>query len=145
MVDMFNKKEREKKKDMCCKEKVKCKEMRKENSIDGSFDSMIVYVDEFGNIIDMLLDLKNKLKVNVVSIEIGVLCCEEGEEEDFKIQGVISYYDDIKGYGFIKDGFGENYFMYFKNVSGIFVQGKLVEFEKEKGLKGWIVVNVVVK
>ena len=145
MADTFNKKEREKKKDMRRKEKAMRKETRKENSTDGSLDNMIAYVDEFGNLSDTPPDPKNKVKVNASSIEIGIPRREDDEDYDPKITGVISYYDDTKGYGFIKDGSGENYFMHFKNVNGTPVQGKAVEFEKEKGPKGWTAVRVVVK
>lgn len=143
MADTFNKKEREKKKQQRRKEKQLKKEARKENSGSGSLDDMMAYVDENGVIHDTPPDPKAKKEIKAKNIEIGVPKREK-EEFDPVMQGVINYFDTDKGYGFIKTSDDENIFVHYSNISGDPVQGSKVQFEKEKGPKGWVAVKVVV-
>jgi hypothetical protein len=59
--ETFNKKEKEKKKKKKQQEKENRKEERKANSDKGkSFEDMLAYVDEYGNISDTPIDPKNR-------------------------------------------------------------------------------------
>lgn len=142
MAETYNKKEREKKKVQRRKEKQFKKDARKETSAEGGWETMMAYVDENGMIQDTPPDLKNKKEIKAKNIEIGVPK-REAEEYDPVMQGVINYYDDTKGYGFIKTASDESFFVHQSNISGDPAQGKKVTFEKEKGAKGWVAIKVV--
>lgn len=143
MADTFNKKEREKKKELKRKEKLSRKEYRKENSGGGGLESMMAYVDENGAITNTPPDPKAKIKIDVNSIEIGIPKKEDREEVDSTLSGTVNFYDDSKGYGFIKSDDGENYFMHNSNINkGQPIKGRKATFEKERGSKGWVAVRI---
>lgn len=144
MADTFNKKEREKKRIQRKKEKQSRKESRKDNPVEGGWESMIAYVDENGILQDTPPNLTKRTEVNAKSIEIGVPKREK-EEFDPILTGVINYFDETKGYGFIKTAEDESFFVHQNNISGTPTKGKKVRFEKEKGLKGWAAVRVVIE
>lgn len=144
MGETYNKKEKEKKKQQKRKEKLMRKEERKENAPGGGLDNMLAYVDEFGVIQDTAPDPSRKMIIDSDEIEIGIPKREK-EAFDPAITGVISFFDNSKGYGFIKSEDGTNFFVHTNNVSGVAAEGKHVRFEKEKGPKGWTAVKVVVQ
>lgn len=143
MAETFNKKEREKKKELRKKIKLNKKEARKE-STGGGWESMMAYVDENGMLQDTPPDPKARKEVKAKNIEIGVPKREK-EEFDPVMTGVINYFDDTKGYGFIKTSDDESFFVHQNNISGQPAKGKRVRFEKEKGAKGWVAVKVVIE
>lgn len=144
MAETFNKKEREKKKDQRRKEKQSKKEARKENTGGGGWESMMAYVDENGILQDTPPDPKAKKEIKAKHIEIGIPKREK-DEIDPILTGVINYFDDTKGYGFIKTADDESFFVHQNNISGEPAKGKKVRFEKEKGVKGWAAVRVVIE
>ncbi|MES2798553.1 MAG: cold shock domain-containing protein [Bacteroidota bacterium] len=145
MADTYNKKEREKKRELKKKDKASKKEQRKDDAPGGGWESMMAYVDEDGMIRDTPPDpMAKKSVVNADNIEIGVPKREK-EEVDFVLRGTISYFDDTKGYGFIKTADEENFFVHQNNISGDPQKGKKVRFEKEKGAKGWAAIKVVIE
>ena len=99
--DTFNKKEKEKKRLKKRQEKNVKREDRKSNSTGGDFESMLAYVDENGNLTDTPPDPSKKRKVNASSIEISVPRREEEEIDPIR-KGRIEFFNDSKGYGFIK-------------------------------------------
>src|SRR6187402_388373 len=102
--ETWSKKEREKKKQKNKKDKEEKKQERKENAKDGkSFDDMIAYIDENGNLSSTPPDPKKKIKVNVEDIEIGVPKQKDVDPADLVRTGIVSFFNDAKGYGFIKD------------------------------------------
>lgn len=141
MADTYNKKEREKKKDLKRKEKQSKKDARKEGATEGGWESMIAYVDENGNLSNTPPDPKAKKEIKANSIEIGVPRREK-DEEDLVIRGIVNYFDDSKGYGFIKSN-DEDFFFHQNNYAGVPLKGQKVRFEKEKGLKGWVAIKIV--
>lgn len=144
MAETFNKKEREKKKALKRKEKEMKREARKENESSGSLEDMMAYVDFNGAIRDTPPDPDMYKEVKAKNIELGVPKREK-EEIDPIMEGTIIYFDDSKGYGFIKDPKEENIFVHHSNIDGEAAQGKKVKFEKEKGPKGWVAVRVKVQ
>ena len=65
MGETWNKKEREKKKQQSKKEKEERKQERKDHAKDGkSFNDMLAYVDENGDISSQPPDPRKKIKVN---------------------------------------------------------------------------------
>lgn len=143
MAETFNKKEREKKKEQRRKEKQSKKDSRKENATGGGWESMMAYVDENGVLRDTPPDPKAKKEIKAKHIEIGIPKREK-EDVDPMLSGIVNYFDATKGYGFIKTSDDENFFVHQNNVSGTIDKGTKVQFEKEKGAKGWTAVRVTI-
>lgn len=141
MADTFSKREREKKKRKRKKEVEARRDQRREEE-KTSFDDMIAYVDENGIIRDTPPD-PNEKKEEIKASDI-VLGVPIKEEEDSVLTGLVNFYDEDKGYGFIKTSDGENFFVHRSNISGEPRKGDKVQFEKQKNNKGWEAVNVVV-
>ena len=138
----FIKQEKEKKRDKKRKDKLERKEERKSNSSEGGFDNMIAYVDEFGNITSTPPDPTKKQKIDASTIEIGVARREE-EAMPAVRNGRIDFYDDSKGFGFIKEtGTQEKFFVHVKGLMQDVKEGDTVTFELERGLKGMNAVRV---
>lgn len=140
----FNKKENEKKKQKKKKDKEKKKEERKLDSDKGkSVEEMFAYVDEHGNISSTPPDPDRKIKkVNAEDIEIGVPKKEYVEEETVR-NGTITFFNDSKGYGFIKDHDSqESIFVHINNTLEPVSEGNHVTFETERGPRGLNAIQV---
>ena len=138
----FNKKEREKKRLKKRQDKQQKKEERKSNATGGDFESMIAYVDENGNITDTRPDPDKKTKIDIDSIEVSTPK-KEKEEGDLMKTGRIDFFNEKKGFGFIKDP--DTQIKYFFHVSGLLeaiLEGDNVTFELERGFKGMTAINV---
>jgi len=61
-------------------------------------------------------------------------------------KGTVKWFNNAKGYGFIKRESGEDLFVHFKSISGdgykSLKEGDAVQFEVEQGAKGLQAVNV---
>ena len=61
-------------------------------------------------------------------------------------QGVVKWFNDSKGYGFIQQANGEDVFVHFSEIQGdghrTLTEGAAVEFEVQQGPKGLQAVNV---
>jgi cold shock CspA family protein len=141
--ETFNKKEVRSKKEKKRKEKEKKRLARKEAESKTSPDDMIAYVDEHGNITSTPPDPSAKEEINAEDIQIGVPNRESDEDYDPVRKGVVSFFNDSKGYGFIKDSESkESIFVHINNVVGEIKEGNLVSFEVERGHKGLTAVKV---
>jgi len=141
--ETYNKKEVRKRQEKKRKEKEKKKLEKKENESKSSLDDMIAYVDEFGRITDTPPEHK-KQEVNAEDIEVSVPK-KQAEEEDPVRKGTVSYFNESKGYGFIKDSeTGESIFVHVNNLLEEIKEGNLVCFEVEKGKKGSVAIQVKV-
>lgn len=141
--ETFNKKENEKKKQKKQKDKELKKEERKASGGKKSFEDMLAYVDEDGNITDTPPDPNvKKKKINVEDIEIGIPKQEDREEESKERTGVITFFNDSKGYGFIKDSNGNSVFVHVNGLADKVGENDKVIFEVEMGHKGLNAVNV---
>lgn len=139
--ETFGKKEREKKRLKKREEKAKKKEQRKAS---GEQDSMFVYVDENGHLVDTPPDPTKKIKVDAESIVLGVPKKEESDEEiDPTRKGRVEFFNDSKGYGFIKDtDTQEKFFVHINGCLEEIKENNMVQFELEKGQKGMNAVRV---
>jgi cold shock CspA family protein/molybdopterin converting factor small subunit len=146
MAETWNKKEREKKKQANKKEKAEKKQERKENSKNGNnLESMLAYLDENGNLSSKPPDPRKKIVVNVEDIEIGVPKHEPVNPEDLIRNGTVTFFNDAKGYGFIKDKeTGESVFVHANSLTELIKENHRVSFEVEMGPKGANAVNVKV-
>jgi len=144
MGETWNKKEREKKKQKEKKDKAEKMLERKEKAKDGkSFDDMIAYVDEFGNFSSTPPDPRKKVNIKLEDIEIGVPKYVPPTEEELIRQGKITFFNNDKGFGFIKDSISqESIFVHANNLSGPVKENDKVSFEIEMGQRGAMAVNV---
>lgn len=144
MADAWNKKERERKKQQNKKEKEEKRLERKENNNKGkSLDDMMAYLDEDGNISSTPPDPRKRVSVKLEDIEIGVPKQKAIDPAELLRKGVVTYFNDEKGYGFIKDQVTqESYFVHINAASGQIGKNSKVSFEIEKGPRGLSAVNV---
>jgi len=140
--ESINKKEKETKRFKKQKDKLLKSEERKKNSQGGGLDSMIAYVDEFGKLTSTPPDPTKKVAVSLESIKIGVSRREEEEVPAIRT-GRIDFYNDQKGFGFIKEaGTQEKYFVHVNGLLDEIKENDMVTFELERGLKGLNAVRV---
>lgn len=139
----MNKKELEKKKEQKRKEKLNRKENRKQHAGTKSFDDMIAYIDENGQITDTPPDRSKKQEIDIENIMVSTPRMEDIEEPE--LQGRVDYYNGEKGYGFIKDSDSANkYFFHINNAPPSIAEGNKVTYELEKGKKGMNAVNIII-
>lgn len=101
--ETYSKKEKEKKRLKKKQEKEEKKEARKANSSKGhSFEDMLAYVDENGNISSTPPDPSKKKKIDHEKISIGISRQEEVVQDKVRT-GTVTFFNESKGYGFIKD------------------------------------------
>jgi cold shock CspA family protein len=140
--ETFNKKEVRNKKEKKRKEKEKKKLARKEGEKKSSLDDMMAYVDENGMITSAPPDPTKKVEVKLEDIEIGIPS-RENEVFDPIRKGTVAFFNDSKGYGFIKDSeTKESVFVHVNNLIDEIKEGNLVSFEVEMGQKGPTAVKV---
>jgi cold shock CspA family protein len=143
MPDTWNKKEREKKKQQNKKEKEEKKQERKENSKKGDLANMMAYLDENGNLSLTPPDPRKKIIVEAADINISVPKQQPLNPEDLIRKGIVSFFNDAKGYGFIKDSdTQESIFVHANSLTEPIKENNKVIFEVESGPKGLNAVNV---
>jgi len=144
MAETWNKKEREKKKQQNKKEKAERKLERQERAKDGNdLDSMMAYLDENGNLSSKPPDPRKKIVINAEDIEIGVPKQAPLTAEDLIRKGIVTFFNDSKGYGFIKDmETQESVFVHINSLTEPIKENNKVSFEVEMGPKGANAVNV---
>jgi cold shock CspA family protein len=141
--ETFNKKEVRTKKEKKRKEKEKKKLSRKENEKKSSLDDMIAYVDENGRITSTPPDPTKKKDVKLEDIEIGIPKGDSAEKIDPIRKGIVSFFNESKGYGFIKDSeTKESVFVHVNNLLEEIKEGNIVSFEVEMGQKGPAAIKV---
>jgi len=142
--ESFGKKEVRSKKEKKRKEKEKKRLERKDKDTSGSLDDMIAYVDELGNITSTPPDPGKKEEIKAEDIEVSVRK-QEDIPYDPNRKGIVSFFNDAKGFGFIKDTETlESVFVHVNNVLEEIREGNLVSFEVEMGPKGPSAIKVKV-
>lgn len=135
--ETFSKKEKEKKKQKKRQEKDEKKLERKASASKGNLEDMIAYVDEFGNITSTPPDPKKKEVIKAQDIQLGVPRRVESEEDDRLNEGTVSFYNDSKGFGFIRNAAtGESIFVHVKETAEPIREGDKVLFEIEMTPRG---------
>jgi cold shock CspA family protein len=144
--ETFNKKETEKNKSKKRKEKEQRREERKANAKSGaSLEDMMAYVDENGNLTTTPPDPTKKKVIREEDIVIGVPKQDPSKQADPIRKGRVTFFNDSKGYGFIKDQeTQESVFVHVNSVGGPIKEGDKVTFEVEMGPKGPNAVRVKV-
>jgi cold shock CspA family protein len=144
-TETFSKKEREKKKSIKLREKKEKAEERKANSDKGkSLDDMMAYIDENGNITSTPPDPTKKKKViSSEDIQISVSRQEPPDPADLIRNGVLSFFNESKGYGFIRDlQSQESVFVHINSFLEQVKENDKVTFETEQGPKGLNAIKV---
>jgi len=141
----FNKSEKEKKRLKKREEKQKKKLARKAAAKESGGGIPLAYVDFNGNLVDTPPDPTLKVEIEAEDIVLGIPKKEESDEEKFDPvrNGIVSFYDPSKGFGFIIDSVNQE--KYFTHVSGLIdeiVENDNVSFELEKGMRGMNAVRV---
>lgn len=135
------KRENEKKRLAKREEKQKRKEERKSSGKD-SLDDMIAYVDENGMITSTPPEDSVKKKV-IKAEEIIIATPKKEETEPVILRGRVEFFNEARGFGFIKDLSGvEKYFFHVNNVVGTISENNIVNFDLERGVKGMNAVNI---
>jgi cold shock CspA family protein len=141
--ETFGKKEVKSKNEKKRKEKEQKRARKKTEGAKRSFDDMIAYVDEYGMISSTPPDPDKKIVVAAESIELGAnRNRSEGAADPFK-KGVITYFNESKGYGFIRDmATNDRIFVHVSNLLEPVKENNIVVFETGKGMKGTTAMNV---
>jgi cold shock CspA family protein len=142
-TETFSKKEKEKKRLKKSKEKREKAEERKSTNVKGkSLEDMMAYIDENGNITSTPPDPTKKLKVNSGDIQIAIPKREDIVQEIVRT-GIVGFFNEAKGYGFIKDSqTQESIFVHVNALTEPIKENNKVTFEIEAGAKGPTAVKV---
>ena len=131
------KKEVRNKKDKKRKEKEKKRALKKSEGKKSSFDDMIAYVDEFGMISSTPPDPEKKTIIDAESIELKVTKNKPETAPDFVRKGVVTFFNESKGFGFIRDlQSNQRVFVHVNNLLEPVKENNIVIFEIGKGQKG---------
>ena len=141
--ETFNKKEVRNKKEKKRKEKAAKRAARKDGEKKSSLDDMIAYVDENGMLTSAPPDPAiKKSSVKLEDIEVSVPRGSLIAEDPIK-KGLVSFFNESKGFGFIKNmDTKQDIFVHINNVIGEIREGNLVTYEVEMGQRGLTAVNV---
>lgn len=142
--ETFSKKEKEKQRLKKRQDKQEKKEERQAHARNGNdLQSMLAYIDENGNITSKPPDPRKKIITNVEDIQIGVAKQEPMDEAELIRSGVVTMFNDSKGYGFIKDSkTQESVFVHINSLIDRIKEHDKVTFEVEMGNKGLNAVGV---
>ena len=100
-----------------------------------------VYVDYNGNFTETPPDPAEKEQISLESI---VISPTKKEELDSRVQGKVTFYDEEKGFGFIKNPLNQDsYFFHFSECEDLLSVGDKVEFELIRGEKGMNAVKII--
>lgn len=141
MGESFAKKEKEKKKAKEKQDKAQKMKERKASTNKGkSLEDMMAYLDEDGNITSTPPDGRRKKEINLEDIQLGAAAIVP---EETARTGVVAFFNDAKGYGFITDNQSkENIFVHANQLSEPIKEKDKVTFEKERTQKGFSAINV---
>jgi cold shock CspA family protein len=141
--ETFGKKEKEKKRLKQRQDKQEKMQNRKANAKEGkSLEDMMAYIDENGNISSTPPDPNKKKTFRSEDMQISVPKYEPSEEESIRT-GVVSFFNEGKGFGFINDArTGERIFVHVNQLLERIVENDKVSFEVESGDRGLSAYNV---
>lgn len=144
MAESWNKKERERKKQQNKKEKEE-RRLERKNTPSGSnkMEVPFAYVDENGNLSSVPPDPSKRKETNVEDIVIGVPKQSDAAPEDIIRKGIVTFFNQDKGYGFIRDIQSQKeFFVHFNHLLDPVKEKSEVFFEIGRGPKGLMATNV---
>jgi cold shock CspA family protein len=132
-----NKKEVRNKKEKKRKEKAQKRAKKKSEGKKSSFDDMIAYVDELGKIISTPPDPDKKTVIVAENIELNITKNNSENVPDFVRKGVVTFFNESKGYGFIRDlQSRQSVFVHVNSLLEPVKENNVVIYEIGKGPKG---------
>ncbi len=135
--ETFNKKEVRNRKEKKRKEKEEKRAKKKSEGKKSSFTDMIAYVDEFGKITSTPPDPDKKTIVVAEDIELKITKNNPETAPDFVRRGVVTFFNESKGFGFIRDMESrQSVFFHANNLLEPVKENNIVSFEIGKGQKG---------
>ena len=141
--ETYNKKEVRSKKEKKRKEKEEKRLARKEIEKRSNFDDMIAYVDENGIISSTPPDPNKKKEIKPQDIETSIPKKDDAAELNSVREGKVTFFNESKGYGFIKDSeTQEKIFVHKSSLSEEIQEGSIVSFKVLPGKKGPAAVHV---
>ncbi len=141
MSESFAKKEKTKKKAKDKQAKAEKMQQRKSQNTKGrSLEDMMAYLDENGNITSTPPDGRVRKEISLDDIQLGAA---RVIPEEIVRNGIVTFYNDAKGYGFITDDKSqESIFFHSSTLSVSIKERDKVTFEKERGPKGYNAVKI---
>jgi cold shock CspA family protein len=142
MAQSWKKKDREQKKQKEKNDKAEKMQHRKEKP-KKSFDDMIAYMDENGNLSSAPPDPRKKTEIKLEDIQIGVPEYVPPTEEELTRTGKVTFFNTTKGFGFIKDLVSQqSVFVHVNNLESPIQENDKVSFQIEMGQRGPAAVKV---
>lgn len=140
----MSKKEKEKKRKKSKQEKAEKRAERKLNNNKGKgLDAMTAYVDEFGNLSSTPPDPKKKVEIDPETIQLGAAPVEPIDASEIIRTGVVTFFNEAKGYGFIHDTKSqESIFVHVNDLLEPITDKDKVTFEIKKSPKGLAATSV---
>lgn len=138
--ETYSKKEREKKR----QKKKKEKEMRKaQKKLEGKTGEEFMYVDADGNLTPTPPDPSLKIQVNAEDILVSTPKQGAIDPADLIRSGVVKFFNEEKGYGFIVDSeTKESLFVHANSLEAPIRDNDKVSFEVGSGPKGPVAIMV---
>jgi cold shock CspA family protein len=104
---------------------------------------MIAYVDENGMITSTPPDPNKKREVIAEGIELSATKNDTSQKTDYIRKGVVTFFNDSKGFGFIRDmQNNQSVFVHANNLLEAVKENNIVTFEIGKGPKGLTALKV---
>ena len=142
MSESWKKKDREQKKQKAKNDKAEKMQHRKVNAKKG-FDDMIAYLDENGNLSATPPDPAKRVEIKLEDIQIGVPEYVPPTEEELTRTGKVTFFNNAKGFGFIKDLVSQqSVFVHANNLESPIQENDKVTFQIEMGQRGPAAVKV---
>ena len=142
MAESWKKKDREQRKQKAKNEKAEKKSQRKEKA-KKSFDDMIAYLDDNGNLSAKPPDPRMKTEIKLEDIQIGVPEYVPPTEEELTRTGKVTFFNNAKGFGFIKDiESQQSIFVHVNNLEAPVQENDKVSFQIEIGQRGPAAIKV---
>jgi cold shock CspA family protein len=143
MADSWKKKDREQRKQKEKNDKAEKMQQRKDSTQKKSFDDMIAYMDENGNLSSKPPDPRKKTEVKLEDIQIGVPEYVPPTEEELTRTGKVTFFNNAKGFGFIKDlASQQSVFVHINNLEAPIQENDKVSFQIEMGQRGAAAIKV---
>lgn len=141
--ETFGKKEKEKKRIKEKQEKREKMAERKAQAKKGKgLEDMMAYIDENGNISSTPPDPNKKKEFRAEDMQIGVPKYVPSEEDEQRT-GIVSFFNNDKGFGFINDlQTKERIFVHVNQLQEPIGEGNKVTYEVESGPRGLSAVRV---
>lgn len=141
--ETFRKKEKEKIRLKKRQDKIEKMQERKANAKRGqTLEEMMAYLDENGNISSKPPDQRKKKGVKREDAQIDTAQNNAKDKELLRV-GVVTFFNDTKGFGFIKDlRTNQSVFIHANQLSEELKENDKVTFQTEASSKGLKAVNV---